>query len=106
MDVDDDGTVETSDFLYDAQRGILYTYREDDFACPNGNSESGSILMALYAKGNKANKPVGSGWDLVNLDAGQCAVKRRGRLAASLTQTALLQSAEPQRLTTQPVKSI
>ena len=78
MDVDDDGTVETSDFLYDAQRGILYTYREDDFACPNGNSESGSILMALYAKGNKANKPVGSGWYLVNLDAGQCAVKKAG----------------------------
>lgn len=22
---------------YDAQRGVLYTYREDDFACANGN---------------------------------------------------------------------
>ena len=78
MDVDDDGTVETSDFLYDAQRGMLYTYREDDFACPNGNPESGDILMALYAKGNKANKPVGSGWYLVNLNAGQCAAKTAG----------------------------
>jgi hypothetical protein len=38
LDVDDDGTVETSDYLYDAQRGVLYTYREDDFSCPNGNS--------------------------------------------------------------------
>ena len=75
LDVDDDGTVETSDYLYDAQRGVLYTYREDDFACPNGNPESGSILMALYAKGNKANKPVGSGWYLVNVDAGKCAAK-------------------------------
>ena len=28
-DVDDDATVETSDFLYDAQRGVVYTYRED-----------------------------------------------------------------------------
>jgi hypothetical protein len=78
MDVDDDGTVETNDFLYDAQRGVLYTYREDDFACPNGNPESGDILMALYAKGNKANKPVGSGWYLVNLNAGQCAAKTAG----------------------------
>jgi len=78
MDVDDDGTVETSDYLYDAQRGVLYTYREDDFTCPNGNPESGSILMALYAKGNKANKPVGSGWYLVNLNAGQCAAKKAG----------------------------
>jgi hypothetical protein len=36
LDVDDDGTAETSDFLYDAQRGVLYTYRQDDFSCPNG----------------------------------------------------------------------
>jgi len=78
LDVDDDGTVEDSQYLYDAKRGILYTYREDDFACPNGNPESGSILMALYAKGNPANKPVGSGWYLVNLNAGQCAAKKAG----------------------------
>lgn len=78
IDVDDDGTVETSDYLYDSQRGILYTYREDDFSCANGNPESGSILMALYAKGNRADKPVGSGWYLVNLNAGQCAAKKAG----------------------------
>jgi hypothetical protein len=30
---------------------VLYTYREDDFSCPNGKPESGSILEALYAKG-------------------------------------------------------
>jgi len=72
------GTVENSQYLYDAKRGILYTYREDDFACPNGNPESGSILMALYARGNPASKPVGSGWYLVNLNAGQCAAKKAG----------------------------
>ena len=78
LDVDDDGVVETSDYLYDAQRGVLYTYREDDFACPNGKPESGSILMALYAKGNPAHKAVGSGWYLVNLNTGQCAAKKAG----------------------------
>jgi hypothetical protein len=78
VDVDDDGVVENNQFLYDAKRGILYTYREDDFRCPNGNPESGSILMALYAKGNPANKPVGSGWYLVNLNTGQCAAKEAG----------------------------
>jgi hypothetical protein len=78
LDVDDDGTVETSNYLYDAQRGILYTYREDNFSCANGSPESGGILMALYAKGNRANKPVGSGWYLVNLNAGQCAAKKAG----------------------------
>src|SRR5215469_15818310 len=54
-------------------RGMLYTYREDDFACPNGKPDSGSILMALYAKGNPAHKAVGSGWYVVNLNTGQCA---------------------------------
>src|SRR5262249_24761334 len=78
LDVDDDGTVEDSQYLYDAKRGVLYTYREDDFACPNGNPESGSIIMALYAKGNLANQPVGSGWYLVNLNTGQCAAKKAG----------------------------
>lgn len=78
LDVDDDGTLETSDYLYDAQRGILYTYREDDFSCPNGKPESGSILMALYGKDNKSNRPVGSGWYLVNVDAGKCAAKKSG----------------------------
>jgi hypothetical protein len=78
LDVDDDGTVETSDYLYDAQRGMLYTYREDDFACPNGNPESGSILMGLYTAGNPKNKPVGSGWYLVKVNAGQCAAKEAG----------------------------
>jgi len=75
VDVDDDGTVETSDFLYDAQRGVLYAYREDDFTCPNGDPESGSILMAINASGNKAAAPVGSGWYVVNIDEGQCAAQ-------------------------------
>jgi hypothetical protein len=78
LDVDDDGVVETSEYLYDTQRGVLYTYREDDFACPNGKPESGDILMALYAKGNRAHKPVGSGWYMVNLNTGQCAAKKAG----------------------------
>ena len=78
LDVDDDGVVETSDYLYDSQRGVLYTYREDDFACPNGKPESGSILMALYANGNPAHKAVGSGWYVVNLNTGQCAAKKAG----------------------------
>jgi hypothetical protein len=78
LDVDDDGTVETNDYLYDAQRGILYSYREDDYRCPNGNAESGGILTALYAQGNKANKPVGSGGYIVYLDASNCKAKQAG----------------------------
>ena len=78
VDIDDDGTVEDNQFLWDAQRGVLYTYREDDFSCPNGKPESGSILMALYAKGNPSGRPVGSGWYVVGLNAGQCGVAKAG----------------------------
>ena len=78
VDIDDDGTVEDNQFLWDAQRGVLYTYREDNFTCANGKPESGSILMAIYAKGNKAGKPVGSGWDVVGLNAGQCGIAKAG----------------------------
>jgi len=78
VDIDDDGTVENNQFLWDAQRGILYTYREDDFTCANGTPETGSILMAIYAKGNKAGRPVGSGWYVVGLNAGQCGMAKAG----------------------------
>jgi len=78
IDVDNDGVAETTSFLYDAQRGVLYAYREDDFSCSNGKPESGSILAGLYAKGNKAGLPVGSGWYAVNLNAGQCNTQQSG----------------------------
>jgi hypothetical protein len=78
LDVDDDGVVETSDFLYDAPRGVLYSYREDDYACPNGQTANGGILQALYASGNKAGNPAGSGWYAMALDTGKCAAKRSG----------------------------
>jgi hypothetical protein len=78
VDVDDDGVVEDNQFLYDAKRDMLFTYREDDFGCANGGTASGGILEALYAKGNPAGKPVGSGWYVVNLDAGKCGAKQSG----------------------------
>lgn len=78
LDIDDDGTVEDNQFLWDAQRGVLYTYREDDFSCANGKPETGKILMAIYAKGNTAGKPVGSGWYVVGLNAGQCGIAKEG----------------------------
>ena len=65
-------------FLYDAQRGIVYAYSEDDFTCANGKPEKAGILEAVYAAGNKTGKPVGSGYYVVDLNAGQCAAKEAG----------------------------
>jgi hypothetical protein len=78
VDLHDDGSVETTEFLYDAQRGIVYAYGEDDFTCANGKPERAGILEAVYAAGNKGGKPVGSGYYVVGLNAGQCAAKKAG----------------------------
>ncbi|HEY6386328.1 MAG TPA: hypothetical protein VIX91_11660 [Candidatus Acidoferrum sp.] len=64
MDIHDDGSAETTKFLYDAQRGIVYPYGEDDFTCANGKPERAGILEAVYAAGNKAGNPVGSGYSI------------------------------------------
>jgi hypothetical protein len=74
VDVDDDGVVEDNQFLYDAKRGMLFAYREDDFGCANGGTANGSILEALYAQGNPAGKPVGR---LVRRQSGRGEVRRQ-----------------------------
>jgi len=78
VDIDDDGTVEDNQFLMDKRRGILYTYRYDDFKCADGSSQNGDVLMAIYTAGNTANLPVGSGWYVVGLTPGQCGEKKGG----------------------------
>jgi hypothetical protein len=78
VDLEDDGSVETTDFLYDAGRGIVYTYREDDFTCADGQPGRAKMTEAIYAAGNKAGKPVGSGWYTVRLNEGKCGAKKAG----------------------------
>jgi hypothetical protein len=78
VDIDDDGIVEDNQFLWDAKRGMLYTYRVDNFNCADGKPENGDVLMATYSKGNTAGKPVGSGWFVVGLKPGQCGEKKGG----------------------------
>ncbi len=78
VDLHDDGSVDTTEFLYDAQRGVLYAYGEDDFTCANGKPERAGIMEAVYAAGNKAGEPVGSGYYWVGLNAGQCAAQQAG----------------------------
>jgi hypothetical protein len=78
VDLEDDGSVESTDFLYDATRGIVYAYREDDFTCQDGQPGRAMVLEAIYAQGNKGGKPVGSGWYAVGLNEGQCGAKAAG----------------------------
>ncbi len=70
--------VVTTEFLYDPNLGVVYAYREDDFACSNGQTAHGGILEAIYTAGNKAGKPPDTGWYAVELDAGKCGAKESG----------------------------
>jgi hypothetical protein len=75
IDINGDGKPEETDMLYDADRGVLYSAYEGEFTCQNGQTGTGSILEAVATKGNKAGKPVGSGWYLVDVDEGKCGAK-------------------------------
>jgi hypothetical protein len=78
VDIDADGVEEDNQFLFDKQRGILYTYREDNYQCADGTSQNGDVLMGIYAQGNPGGRPVGSGWFVVAVKAGQCGEKKAG----------------------------
>jgi len=69
--------VVTTAYLYDHKAGILYAYRDGDFACNNSNM-SGNVLEAIHSQGNPTGQPVGSGWYVAELSAGQCGAKTDG----------------------------
>jgi hypothetical protein len=76
VDIDGDGVEEDTQFLFDKQRGILYTYKQDNYKCADGASQNGDVLMGIYTQGNTAGKPSGSGWYVVTVKAGQCGEKK------------------------------
>jgi hypothetical protein len=92
VDIDADGVEEDNQFLYDKPRGILYTYRRDNYQCADGSAQYGDVLMGIYAQGNPAGNATGSGWFVVAVKAGQCAEKKAGlfgcRFAANGKPTA------------------
>lgn len=72
VDVDGDSTASQATFLWDDEVKILYIATEDDEACAAGGTALANTLTALYATGNVAGAPVGSGWTATYLDATEC----------------------------------
>ena len=64
-------TVVETAFLHDESNGILYAYRDGDFACGDKHM-SGHVLQALYTANNKSGQPAGSGWYAAELSRGEC----------------------------------
>ncbi len=76
LDINGDGEMEETDLLYDDEDKVLYLYAETDFACADGQNDGrGSMLIAINGQGNTRNRPAGSGWYMVELDAGECAAQ-------------------------------
>jgi hypothetical protein len=78
IDVDGNGTTETTDMLWDGTRKTLYMYTHGSYTCTAGGQGTGAMVMAVYGSGNAAGKPAGAGWYLVNLDPNQCGSQAGG----------------------------
>lgn len=72
IDVDGDGTEAAATFVWDDEAKILYIAVEDDEVCADGGVVQANTLTALFATGNAASAPVGSGWTATYLDATEC----------------------------------
>ncbi len=78
LDVDNSGNPVLVNEAWDNHSKVLYISNDRTFSCGNGQSASGSTLMAIYAKGNTRKRPVGSGWWVSELNAGDCGVPTEG----------------------------
>lgn len=86
IDIDGDGSVEDTQILYDSEDGVLYFYAEDDVPCAGGGTATAALLICVNCKGNSDNKPAGSGWAAVLLDAGECGAQAAGIYACRFDQ--------------------
>ena len=78
IDVDGDGNAEESDWLWDDETKVLYTFSDASFRCAGGGTGNGGMLVAVYGVGNTHGRPSGSGWWVANLENGECNAKVAG----------------------------
>jgi hypothetical protein len=73
IDVDGDGDVETANLIWDDEDKVLYVYDENDsLVCADGSPATADLLIGINGKGNARNRPAGSGFYMVSLDAREC----------------------------------
>lgn len=78
LDVDGSGNPVQTDEAWDNYHKVLYLSNGRSFSCGNGQTATGSTIMAVYGKGNTLKKTPGSGWWMTELDAGACGVQEAG----------------------------
>jgi hypothetical protein len=76
--VEREGGADEVTLIYDDEDGILFAYAVDIFDCLSGDGTAdAAILMGIHDDGNPAGMPEGSGWYIVELDAGECAAEAK-----------------------------
>jgi hypothetical protein len=78
LDLDGDGDVEDTNLVWDATDKLLLAYGAVAFTCRNGEPGSAEMLVATNGAGNPRHRPVGSGFWVADLDAGECAAQVAG----------------------------
>jgi len=74
VDLDGTGHPIDTQMLWDDTDKVLYSSASKMFQCKDGSSANADLLMATYAKGNKAGKPAGSGWWMASSDQNACKI--------------------------------
>ena len=70
-----DGDVEAAALLWDDEDKVLLIYAENDsLVCADGAPATADLLIAINGEGNARNRPAGSGFYVVSLDATECKV--------------------------------
>jgi hypothetical protein len=69
FDIDGDGTLETTEMLWDDEDKFLLLYSETDVTFDDGGTAVVAMLAGVNGAGNKRGRPAGSGFFAVYLDA-------------------------------------
>jgi hypothetical protein len=73
IDVDGDGDIEEAALLWDDEDKVLYIYAENaSLVCSDGAPATADLLIAINGEGNSRQRPAGSGFYVVSLDATEC----------------------------------
>jgi hypothetical protein len=74
IDVDGNGTAEQTNLVWDGADKVLLSSSTGTFACSDGSTGTGELLVAVNGQGNKWGRSVGSGFWLASMDKGQCGI--------------------------------
>jgi hypothetical protein len=78
IDINNDGSTEEVELLYDDEDKVLYAYAKVACDCASRGRSKGGLLVAIHCKGNSRGKPAGSGWWVARIDIGECGAKSAG----------------------------